>query len=237
MDIVLKTAKLLTVLLITFTGVFSADIGVDFKLGAGLDVSNRYNGLDVTVALPINFSEKLAFQPELHFYSRGKTNKYKKPFTMAVWMPETGTIDSITSITRSRFTRYYLELPLLFKVKIPKEKISPYFALGHSFGIGLGTREKHKGTSERYKVNNGVIDIELLPKNDKVITSFTVGLIVQQFGIEISLGKGHLILEQRYQLGLIDRTRDKSYLVFYFDGSDEYKEFLHQFSFQIGYGF
>jgi len=81
----------------------------------------------------------------------------------------------------------YFEIPLLLKVNIPLEgKIEPSLYSGPALGILMSAREKIEGES---------VDIKGLFK------SIDIGIIVGA-GVGYEMGKGSLILEVRYEIGM-----------------------------------
>jgi hypothetical protein len=226
--------------------------GINLGVKGGLNLSNLTGKLGVPsikdsssikpgliggAFVEFSFGDHISLQTELLYSSKGW--KQNVDFTIAEWDSETGTIseESITHIYKLKKTLSYIELPLLLKVSLPLNKISPNLYAGPTFGLNVISKYQEFGESE-----------VLYEENQKSETEIFDFGIAFGGGVDINLGPGFLIVDLRYSLGISDNS--KEYVSSYISVNDnsvvlknleqELKDPEHKnrvFSTLLGYGF
>ncbi len=178
-----------TVAIATMTSAVSAaDFGLDIKGGLnisnirgkgkeGTDNSPRF-GMTAGLGAQIGITDMFAIQPEVIFNMKGYKYSYNYYFLKKD--------DNTLKLS-------YLNIPLLFKVKFPAEKVITNVYAGPDLGIKLSSKEEIK--SEAYGVTvDTTIDYD-------ISKSIDFGIAIGG-GIDIKAGPGRVILDLRYTLGL-----------------------------------
>jgi len=192
--------------------VFPADIGIKAGMSVvnvtfsqdipGIEFSSRTEFI-VGAFISINLFKILAVQPEVYYLNKG--------------------VNSTESDESAKYKFSYIEIPVLFKLKIPTTKnIKPSIFAGPYAAFNIKARE--------IETENGVTaetDLEDFTKK------MDYGLV---FGgcVEYKLGFGKLILDARYNLGLVNIMK---YLRILTSGVMDDDDYIKNKSFTIMIGF
>lgn len=215
---------------VTFWSVSVSAMDVSLGVKGGINLSRVYGGEDefydlvgikmrpglaIGAALQLKIADVFAIQPEALFSSKGLKE------------------DGVGSIIPGAVVAVnYLEIPVLFQFLIPvSENIVPMIYAGPSIGIKLGVSGYFEEDGEKEDFDSE--DKDLI---DEVTKSVDFG-IAMGVGLGINAGSGKIIVDARFNLGLINILDDN------YDG--EYAEIISDFgdnknmalSFFIGYMF
>jgi hypothetical protein len=134
----------------------------------------------------IQIIDKFAIQPEVLFSMKG--SKYGNRICSAT-APTIGNSSSEMKCSDYILVLNYLEIPILFKLIIPAGAVSPNIYSGPALGILLSAKGKVEDSNKNDDLKNNVEPIDF-------------GLAMGG-GIDIKAGPGKIVIDIRYNLGLI----------------------------------
>lgn len=162
-------------------------------------------GSNIGALVRVNFNSFIGVQTEILFTQKGQR-----------WMSKT---DSTKSY--SRFVNNYIEVPLMAVARFGSEKTKAVVYLGTYFGYWAGAYTQNSTQQDKQTISKSNVDYKLTSYDNRFDLGMASGV-----GVDFKLGNGYLELAARHNLGLMNRTTNKSN-----------KQYNCNFNFSISYLF
>jgi hypothetical protein len=187
----------------SWTGGLKAGLNMADAYGDDAEGADSRRGLIIGGFIGYRFTDFLSMQNEIYFTMKGSEGRHPLFFG--------GTRDV-------RIRLAYIEVPILLKFHLPLSgRMVPNIFTGPAFAIMVYNNAD-------YEYDGRIYDIAI----DRYVESTDIGIILGG-GVDIETGRGSVVIEARYEWGLVNVPKETSYMDLDLKNST--------LSFMIGYAF